>query len=69
MIEIFLGAKEPALALSDVGRVRRAGGMGEEEVTNRISSRLPTDIDAIALVIGHGKRADGGKGWEILFWP
>ena len=34
--------------------------MGGDEVTNRTSSRPPADNDVIALVIGHGKRADGG---------
>ena len=63
LIELFLGRKVPALALSDVRRVR-AEDMSEDEVTNRTSSRTPTDTDVIALVIGHGKRADGGQRGE-----
>ena len=45
--------------------------MGEDGVTNRSSSRPPADTDAIALVIGHGKRADGGPrggNSSILAW-
>ena len=68
LLEIFLGTKPPALALSDVGRVRDAEGMGEDEVANMTSSWPPSDIDAIALVIGHSKRADGSsKGGDLPF--
>ena len=71
LIEIFLGTKALRLALSDVGRVRGAEGISEDEVTNVTSSRPPTDTDAIALVIGHGKRADGCPRDEKSspFWP
>ena len=55
--------------LSDVGRVRDEG-MGGDEVTDRTSSWPPADTDAIALVIGHGKRADGVREVKNLpFWP
>ena len=40
--------------------------MGGGEVTDRTRPQPPADTDAIALVIGHGKRADGSEGWEIF---
>ena len=72
LIEIFPGTKTPALALSDVRPVRGAEGMSGDELTNRTSSRLTTlttDFHAIALVIGHGKRADRGpRGGKSSNW-
>ena len=66
LLGIFLGTKPPALALSDVGWVRDAEGMGEDEVANMTNSWPPTDVDAMVLVIGHSKRADGSQKGENL---